>query len=62
MRSLERSPAMSSVRKVLAVAAVTGVFAVLPITTSGIQSAGPVVGGGTSTTTNGGQGSWPLKR
>lgn len=53
---------MTSVRKVLAVAAVTGVFAVLPITTSSIQSAGPVVGGGTTVVTNGGQGSWPLKR
>ncbi|HRA07213.1 MAG TPA: hypothetical protein PKV13_11440 [Propionicimonas sp.] len=53
---------MTSVRKFLAVAAVTGVFAVLPFATSSIQSAGPVVGGGTSTTTSGGQGGWPLKR
>jgi hypothetical protein len=57
---------MTTVRRIIAAAAVAGTLAVLPLSaiTTNSQYAGGGVGFGTDSgtvTTNGGQGNWPLK-
>jgi|GEM_PF-2161203 hypothetical protein len=52
---------MGIVRKLVAAVAVAGAIAGLSLSVVSTDNAGGFIGGGTTVTTQGGQGSWPQK-